>query len=139
MTICVAGGQGLGLSPPGMLGFETGVDASSHPYLVIPCPSAQLLSSCIGPPSPDEPPQISLCLLIPPHNWDRKARPTSCSRHQARTQLAGTVENPVPYTVYTILGLFDFRTLVKPVPTPPPPPLIFLSGYLVSFQEQHPV
>lgn len=40
--------QGLGLSPPGMLGFEIGVDASSHPYLVLPYLSAQLLSSCIG-------------------------------------------------------------------------------------------
>lgn len=117
------GGQGLGLSPPGMLGFETGVDASSHPYLVLPCLSAQLLSSCIGPllmNPPDKP-------LSPPapHNWDRKARPTSCSRHQARTQLAGTVENPVPYTVYTILGLFDFMTLIKPEPAPPPPPIDF--------------
>lgn len=138
MTICVAEGQGLGLSPPGMLGFETGVDASSHPYLVIPCPSAQLLSSCIGPLLLMNPPDKPLSPHTP-HNWDRKARPTSCSRHQARTQLAGTVENPVPYTVYTILGLFNFRTLVKPVPAPPPPPLIFLSGYLVSFQEQHPV
>lgn len=46
------GSQGLGLSPPGMLGFEIGVDASSHPYLVLPYLSAQLLS-----PSPDEPPR----------------------------------------------------------------------------------
>lgn len=87
-----------------MLGFEIGVDASSYPYLVLPYLSAQLLSSCIGPLLLMNPPDKPLSPLAP-HNWARKARPTSCSRHQARTQLAGTVENPVPYTVYTILGL----------------------------------
>lgn len=103
-----------------MLGFKARVDTGCHPYSILPCLSAQTPSSCIGLILRN--PQISLCVLphSPPHNWDRKARPTSCCRHQARTQLARAMENPVPCTVYTILGLLDFMTLVKPVPAPPP-------------------
>jgi hypothetical protein len=47
------------------------------------------------------------------------------------------VEELVPYNICTILGLLDFMTLVRIVPALPHPLLIFLSGYLASFQEQH--